>query len=250
MQISHYLSILFMSLTLVSLIPESGVAEREQVQIRTVQQGDRLLITNGSPERILLKRQSDAADVVKWCSSENASIRYTSSNISPQGYAPCGTVQTLAYCDGLGHKFIGSGNDVPHGYVDCSFNNRIYIEKDGTPVDVQAALKDYEASYNSDPMHSKAEVADNDSAFASNGLMQALLNLGDRFGFLEGLSDENLGAGGRATPSKTDPRGKNSPTSFENLENIILPALKGNSLFKGYNELLGSDEEDNNLKLP
>lgn len=83
---------------------------------------------------------SKNAHITKWCRSDGT-VRYTNLDISPDGYTPCGELETIAVCDPLGNKFFGQASQVPYAYRDCALGKRIYLEKNGQAVNVKAALQ-------------------------------------------------------------------------------------------------------------
>jgi len=107
--------------------------------------------------------------VLRWCASAEEAVYYTNLNVTPKARTRCGALEMLAYCDGLGNKYIGPNDGVPYGYRDCSLGPSIYIERDGTSVDIPAALRAFEIARNG-PRSEAVETEPNDS----NDLLESI----------------------------------------------------------------------------
>ena len=69
-------------------------------------------------------------EIRKWC-KEGSAERYTSANLTVQGYQSCGTLSVSQSCDASGQRFISPSNSpAPHySYKDCNLGPRIVLEK-------------------------------------------------------------------------------------------------------------------------
>ncbi|MCB0334381.1 MAG: hypothetical protein KDD55_12825 [Bdellovibrionales bacterium] len=83
----------------------------------------------------------EKGELQKWCAPhDKTQVRFSNLMLEQEGYSRCGSVQTVALCGPLGEKYIGPATDAPPAYKDCQLGPRIYIEKDGVPVDVASVM--------------------------------------------------------------------------------------------------------------
>lgn len=68
--------------------------------------------------------------IMLWCNAATNQKIYTTKRLAPKGYAPCGQLSRVAYCDPLGDKYYGPKDTAPHGYLECALGPRI-SNKDG-----------------------------------------------------------------------------------------------------------------------
>ena len=77
--------------------------------------------------------------IERWCKPGTSDVRFTSAGIQPDGYERCGAVEVSQYCDALGNKLYSNDKSVPYDFKKCG-EPRIYMERDGEPIDIPMAL--------------------------------------------------------------------------------------------------------------
>ncbi len=91
----------------------------------------------------LFVQSLSAEQLEKWCNtSDPDDVKFTNVALEVEGYEKCGNLSTITLCDATGKKYFGPADSVPSdSYQDCSLGQRIYVEKDGIPVDVNEAMR-------------------------------------------------------------------------------------------------------------
>jgi len=85
-----------------------------------------------------------AAEIHKWCTPDKQLTRYTTSEQQPEGFEPCGELKTKVVCDAEGRKrIINRNEEPPHGFLPCTDQPRIFIQKTIDPKEQPKAFDEF-----------------------------------------------------------------------------------------------------------
>lgn len=191
------------------------------------------------------KEIPNSQEIIQWCKDgEESKLRYSSASIQPAGYKRCGTLNTQAFCDGLGNRFIGPQVASPHGYQDCKRKDRIYIEKDGATINYKEAKEAWLKSYQGEAVQDTAIHTTTEEKQGDFSLQNSMTDL------VNGLfsrENKNPQCGAKSNQSEGEQRTLQLP-DLNNLDEIV-PFITESyqNYFNALNGLLGNDAEDNNL---
>lgn len=166
-----------------------------------------------------------AEQLEKWCKKDNPDdVRFT--NVATNdldGYERCGDVSTVALCDPIGKRYFGPAKGAPSSnYQDCSQGPRIYIEKDGIPINVGEAMRAGEQAQQAGYVsRSKKKQYDEVPTVSTS--------LDSYYKLMDGLLEKDGKGAKKGSPfARTSGKKHNAqPTDLKDLDQMIAPLLQG-----------------------
>ncbi len=157
----------------------------------------------------------------KWCHTEDQNrVRFSNLLLEQEGYFRCGEIESVALCGPLGEKYIGPALSAPASYKDCGLGPRIYIEKNGVPVDVARVMRTSEDKY-----PSKGNRNEDDSFTGSN---QSFNRLDEAFDQVSKALGGEPQSANRKKPYGVSPGEGLSPTeAYGQIDQLLGPLLNG-----------------------